>query len=476
MSKFNKRIILLFVSLLFVITMILPLDISYALPSFARQTGMSCWDCHTIWPELTPMGRVFKLGGYTQSINPDAWESSMPPLAIGAVVSFSTQKGDGSMTNGAAPFDNAHAGTDKFDFPSEFNIFYGGRIYGPIGAFIQGTYDGVGDSILLDMIDLRVVVKDLAVADKPLQLGFTVNNRPTVEDIYNTTPVWSFPFQSSPAALTPMAGTLIDGGLDTQVGGLGIYAMWNKLLYADFTLYRTAFNGITKPFGANYNFNSRAYQPVGTIAEGAVPYWRVAFETPVGEGQNIMIGTYGMVSNISSAAAAAAAGFSGPTYTSPTDNYLDLALDAQYQYITDRNIITAQATWIHEYQNLSATFANGGSSNSTNTLDTIKARINYAYRTTDAGTIGATLAWFLTTGSTDAGLYSNGNQYSGSASGSPLSSGFIIEADYLPIKYIKIGAQYVLYTAFDGAYSNYDGFGTNASNSNTFYLYSRLML
>ena len=32
-----------------------------AVPSFARQTGVSCEACHTSYPELTPFGRLFKL-------------------------------------------------------------------------------------------------------------------------------------------------------------------------------------------------------------------------------------------------------------------------------------------------------------------------------------------------------------------------------------------------------------------------------
>jgi hypothetical protein len=37
---------------------------SWAVPSFARQTGMACAACHTVFPELTPFGREFKLNGY----------------------------------------------------------------------------------------------------------------------------------------------------------------------------------------------------------------------------------------------------------------------------------------------------------------------------------------------------------------------------------------------------------------------------
>lgn len=40
---------------------------AYALPSYARQTGLSCTACHTVFPELTQMGRDFKMRGYTMT-------------------------------------------------------------------------------------------------------------------------------------------------------------------------------------------------------------------------------------------------------------------------------------------------------------------------------------------------------------------------------------------------------------------------
>ena len=38
---------------------------AYAVPSYARQTGLACEACHTVFPQLTPFGRVFKASGYT---------------------------------------------------------------------------------------------------------------------------------------------------------------------------------------------------------------------------------------------------------------------------------------------------------------------------------------------------------------------------------------------------------------------------
>src|SRR5271170_514204 len=38
-----------------------------AVPSYARQTGLACNACHTTIPELTPLGRQFKLNAYTMT-------------------------------------------------------------------------------------------------------------------------------------------------------------------------------------------------------------------------------------------------------------------------------------------------------------------------------------------------------------------------------------------------------------------------
>ena len=42
----------------------------------------------------------------------------------------------------------------------------------------------------------------------------------------------------------------------------------------------------------------------------------------------------------------------------------------------------------------------------------------------------------------------------------------------MPIQYLRIGAQYTAYTRFNGASSNYDGFGRNARDNNTLFLFA----
>ena len=55
-----------------------------AVPSYARQTGQPCAACHTAFPELTPFGRRFKIGGYT--LGGGDWKG--PPVAAMYMATF----------------------------------------------------------------------------------------------------------------------------------------------------------------------------------------------------------------------------------------------------------------------------------------------------------------------------------------------------------------------------------------------------
>ena len=66
--------------------------------------------------------------------------------------------------------------------------------------------------------------------------------------------------------------------------------------------------------------------------------------------------------------------------------------------------------------------------------------------------------------------YNTGEAVMGSASGSPNSKGWITEFNYLPVQNVKLALRYTAYQQFNGARSNYDGFGRNASDNNSVYL------
>jgi hypothetical protein len=427
-------------------------------PSFARQTGLECTSCHLSWPELTSVGRQFKLGGYTllkqttgeRPLLPIG-DDGPPLIPVAAMV-------QGSVTNTR---DTSSAGGG--DFPrdndvvlQELSVFLAGRIVEHFGAFVQWTYDGVEHHSAVDNVDLRLAAH-YAGGGLDVSYGATVNNNPTMSDIYNSTPAWGFPFASSSAAITPNAAALIDGGLEQQVVGLGGYAMWNQTLYTELAGYRTA-------DGAFSVFRAGTDKSTDAVLDGGAPYWRLALQH-VSEGgtHSAMVGTYGLVARKFP---------DSLDPTGPTDRYRDIGIDGQYQYITDRHRFSAQLDWIDEHQNLDATHAAGGSSNATDTLHTFRGKATYYYDTK----YGATLQYFRTHGTADDLLYNTGEPVAGSTNGSPNSSGYIAELDWLPRRDLRLALQYTGYREFNGARSNYDGFGRNARDNNTLYFLLWLMI
>lgn len=428
---------------------------SYAVPSFARQTGFSCFQCHTVWPELTTLGRTFKLSGYVMSKSNKIYQ--FPPPIAGMVQASYTH------TDKAQPSDTVKnewssnfitSGNDNASIPQQMSLFYGGKVLWKVGALVQGTYDGVqgGDAFFLDNSDLRFS-DSLTLGGKQLIYGAMINNFPTVGDVWNTTPAWGFPYASSGVAPGPAAAALIDGPLGQQVGGGGLYAFWNNLLYVQMNLYRTTDDGVTEFLGAG--------TPTDTIVDGALPYWRVAVQHVWGS-HSLEIGTYGLYADV----------YPGGFSSGPTDHFTDIGIDAQYQYVTGKHIFTVASTWIHENQDWDASHEQG-LTDSSDTLDTYRINFNYYYRST-YGTVGGNFAFFNTWGSRDNLLYAP-DPVDGSRNGEPDSRGFIFQLDYLPWERTKFQLQYTLYDKFNGSHSNYDGFGRDAFDNNTLYFLAWFM-
>jgi hypothetical protein len=419
---------------------------AHALPSFARQTGLACSACHTTFPELTPLGRTFKLHGYTTLALKDAFtedgSDNTPPLEINRTfplsVMFQTSL---TRTNEQQPGkQNA-----SVEFPQQLSLFLSGEITPHIGTFLQATYRGLDGSFTLDNTDIRFA-NDTQIDGRELLYGATLNNNPTVEDPWNSLPAWGYPFASADAAPQPDAAALVDGVLAQQVAGLGGYAFWNKHLYGDVTVYRSA--QINPP------------QPV-TIRNVA-PYWRLAWQQNVGANY-FEVGTYGLFAEV----------FPENTPSGPTDKYTDAAVDAQYERPLGADFLSAHFNYIYQYENLSATHSMGGSSNENNHLNTLRMDAIYHWRSQ----LAFYLQWFLINGSTDALLYapptvSPGSPapVTGSASGSPNSDGLKFEIAYYPWQNVRFSAMYTVYTQFNGAFNNYNGTGRSASANDTLYL------
>jgi hypothetical protein len=416
---------------------------AHALPSFARQTGQQCAACHNGFPELTPYGRLFKLNGYTFT----GGQSDLPPLAVMVIPSYThTQAG---QSGGAAP---GFGPNNNFALDA-VSLFYGGRIAPNIGAFIQSTYDGIGKRFSWDNTDIRYANTTTLMGDE-LVFGFSLNNNPGVTDVWNSSPAWGYPYQSSGLAPSPAAGTLIEGGLAAEVVGTNVYGYWNRLVYAEVGLYKTLSTRTQTTLGVD---------PTGSSSiKGVAPYWRLAIEPKWGP-NSLEAGVFGLAATLNP----------GRITGSGTDHAVDFGVDTQYQYLADIHSVSLQGSWITENQTLTASQALGNSINSHDHLRSLHAKATYYYDQT----YGATLGYFRVDGSGDANLYG-----SGSASGSPNSAGFVAELNYLPFNHggpdfwpwlnVKFGLQYTAYQKFDGGTTNYDGAGHNASDNDTLYLFA----
>ncbi|MBU6459626.1 MAG: cytochrome C [Proteobacteria bacterium] len=434
-----------------------------AVPSFARQTGLACMACHTQFPELTPFGRQFKLNGYVADNMKQIQTTTLshrdllllnqtPPLSLmfqASVTRTSKALPDSAVTG-------ALAQNGQAQFPQQASLFYAGRIAPKLGAFIQMTYDAGSGSWGMDNTDIRFADRyqnPLLASSKPLVWGLTLNNNPTVQDVWNSTPGWGFPYGSPSAAPGSVASPLLDGTLAGDVGGLGAYVWWNNWLYAEITGYRTARQGATGITGQGPLDSGDS-----NVISGIAPYWRIAAEKDWGPNA-LEVGLLGMDTRL-------LPGGTGTALSGPTNNFNDIGMDTQYQWITEHQDITLQGRYIHESQTLGAAFASGGASNLKDKLNELRLTASYLY----AHQIGGTFGFFNTTGTSDAALYPSGSAYSGSANNSPDTRGYVAELDYLPWLNTKFSLQYTMYTKFNGGSSNYDGLGRSASDNNTLYL------
>ncbi len=439
-----KRFIICFIGFIIFSIALFQLPSSvYAVPSFARQVGVDCAACHTVFLELTQFGRSFKLHGYTmtnvsQGQSEKLKENYYPPVSAMMIVSWTDiSKRQPDSQNG------------NVLFPDTLSLFYAGRISDKLGAYSQVTYSGSSDHFTMDNTDIR-----FADEKSNWVYGLTLNNNPTVQDPWNSTPAWGFPFVSSAVAPTPAASTQLVKTNAQKVAGLGAYGYWNDMIYGEVTFYRSS------QIGGNEPPNSATDTD---IIDGVAPYWRLAAETNWGN-NSLEVGTYGLYIK-------KFPGGGATTFGGSTNNFMDYAFDAQYQYITDPHIITAHATWIHEKQTWDASFPIGLASNTSDNLSTFRVDGIYYYKRT----VGISLGYFSTTGDNDAGLYSTGTPVTGSANGSPDSNGWTVEVDYLPWLNTKLIAQYTIYDKFNGAKNNYDGSGRDAKDNNTLYVAAWLM-
>jgi hypothetical protein len=420
-----------------------------ALPSYARQTGLPCSGCHYTPPELNAAGRLFKLMGYINRLQNDT--IAVPGNARRAPLDMLKSLPLGAWFEASVTdVKTAQPGTQNgtAEFPQDISLFLSGAWTAHVGSFLQVTYDAQDDHFSMDNTDIRFA-KTTMLGQKELDWGLTLNNNPTIEDLWNDTPGWGFPFILSDNAPTPAASPFLNGSLAQDVAGIGAYGMYNQRVYAAGALYRSDHIGAAQPntgTGASVNIS------------GVAPYWRVAWQE-TGRTNNLEIGAYGM--HMSSMPG---------TVTGPEDAYTDFGPDAQYDRMIGKDELSVRGTYLRENSNLVASLAAGSASQAVHHLNSANANVEYHFGNRFATALG----WFSTTGTTDRVLYAPAS-VAGSANGSPKSRGILAYFGYWPAQNVELAAQYTAYSSFNGASTNYDGSGRDASGNNTLYLLTRFV-
>ena len=461
-------------------TLPIPAD---ALPLFARQTGQNCVSCHAggQFPELTPYGRMFKLTGYTLG------QRTVPISAMG-VVSSSRVANTSKSDDPTGDFQK----NNRVIFATG-SVFLGGKMTDNLGAFVQITNDPYAAQSAdgrfhghtkADNIDLRYADRFID-EQRDLVIGVSVNNNPSLSDPWNTAAAW---MQYVPVP-TPTSSRFVDGNSPYpryasggNIAGITAYTYWNKMIYAELGGYGTS-KGPFSFMSAGLSNDST------TKLRGINPYWRLAWTREWGP-HNIMLGTAGMMARI----------YNDPldtTDSSTTHRTRDLSADAQYQYLLDPHSVTGQLVYSHGNHRYPAFIANqpvafvdasGNPLANTNLRDTtnlLRAKLTYVFQ----AKYGASVGFFNLTGSTNTNNQSSGyspdtmtitsdpgaaaasTRVGGNLSGNPATRGGTLEAFWTPVQYVRVGAQYTVYSRYNGVSQNYDGFGRNARDNNTLFLY-----
>ncbi len=417
-----------------------------AVPSYARQTQLPCTSCHVggFGPELTAFGRQFKLMGYTMKTG----DGVNVPLSAMLVESFThTQKAQTAIP--AAGF-----GTNNNVELQQASVFLAGRLSEHMGVFAQATYSENGGLLGWDNADLRYA-RTFTRGNHSGIWGISLNNNPTVSDIFNTAPAWQFPYMAPDLAPGAPAAPLLFGGIGGQSVGATAYAQLDGKWYAEVGGYRSLSASFLRRVNAGYD---------GRLS-GIAPYARVSYTWNLGAG-GISLG--GFLLDIKRGLVGANFAGNAIALAGPTDHFLDLGVSSSWQYFKGDHTVTVDGLYVDEKQKLNATFPSGASSNLHDSLQSLNLKGSYWFR----NTYGVTLAQFVNNGSSDRTLYGN--------EGSPNTQGGMLEFDYNPFGQstswkqpwanLRIGLQYTYFTRFSGLVHNIDGAGRKASDNNTAYL------
>lgn len=446
-----------------------------AVPAFAQQTGYACSQCHigALGPQLTPFGRNFKMRGYSIR-GGDQWYSKVP-FAVWLQFGFEHYNKD-EPSAAATPHYNANdnAGLDAISLflAGGFQLDNGVGF----GAFFQNTYNNVSKTFANDNTDLKVTYQT-DIFGKDSIIGVSINNGPGVADPWNDNGIWAYPYIGTFLANGGNASLALDGGvLQSNTWGVTGYTWFDQSIYAEAGIYNSESPWLLQHLGEGPGY------PLGqnTGVEPYVQLDKAWFWGPNDAHVGITYWHGDYNPNNPNSKAGSITGFGHNTYD-------DLWFRHGYEFLgeNDTHELANNGYLAVEWQDLKA-FTNPasplyiGNTQRSNRLFHFRESVNYFYDNTYGFNVAFDKVW----GTQNNGLYNTGfNDGTGSIKGSPNTTYWLLEADWVPFgkedhfwplrPFVnwRLGLQYYIYTQFNGSGHNYDGFGRNASDNNTLFLY-----
>jgi hypothetical protein len=160
---------------------------AFAIPGYARQTGMECNACHfQSYPALNQFGRTFKAGGYTiigAQLKIEGADGLSLPATLNAsvVTKIRYQKSNGPASVAGAP-----TGTNdgQLQFPDELLLMVGGRISENIGTQLELNLNNPGGPVvesfkipfIYNMGGVQAGVVPFTTATQGVAYGFELMN------------------------------------------------------------------------------------------------------------------------------------------------------------------------------------------------------------------------------------------------------------------------------------------------------------
>ena len=398
------------------------------------------------WPQLTPWGRFFKLAGYSVGKGfVDREKANYLPVGLlgQAGLTWAAQpvnsQGQPVVTQNGIPQAYEFTGELATKLSDNAGIFYEYQL----GNTFPGWKGSSG------AVDIRAT-HFFHPNGAELLVGIDSNNNPTVQDVWNSAPDWSYPFYSSPQSQSAPASPMLTN-LDSQAGSIGVYALLNRHVYTEISFYRSA-TDIFRFMSAGTSFKAGGQN----YLKGFNPYWR-AYWTEDSGPHSLMIGGFGMHSAVYPDSASP---------TGPTDLFTDFGVDSQYQYLATSHKVTLRGSYIYEKQSWDASFPLGSSATPKGNMKSLNLNAAYTYQNDWNFGVG----YLETDGSRNSALFETQGPQGTGLSSSPKTTAYQLEVDRTISQNIQLMLQYRGFLRYDGLRHNIDGLGRTAADNNTLWL------